>query len=126
MCELSTTWFICMYHSVAADILDTPTKQEENVSQTLLHTVSRKHVIQPGNHSKALCNGLSFNVPLICSSSKRQGPVSKTGLRLSQGLSCFQLKQLKQSLSLVCEPGGKFSVIWLVSSTFPSKKHLYN
>ncbi len=34
-----------------------------NVSQTPLHTVSWKHVVQPGNHSKMLC--VSLNVPLV-------------------------------------------------------------
>ncbi len=42
----------------------------ENVSQTPLHTVSRKHVIQPENHtSKTLGTGVSLNVPLVFSGS---------------------------------------------------------
>ncbi len=40
--------------------IDTPTKQE-NVSETALHTVSRKHVVQPRNRSKTLGTGLSLN-----------------------------------------------------------------
>ncbi len=34
-----------------------------SMSQTLLHTVSRKRVVQPGNRSKTL--GVSLNVPQI-------------------------------------------------------------
>ncbi len=37
----------------------------ENVSQTPLHTVSKKHIVQPGNHSKTLGTGVSLYVPLI-------------------------------------------------------------
>ncbi len=50
---------------VAADCADIwhTHQTRENVSQTLLHTVSRKHVIQPGNRSKTL--GLSLNVPQV-------------------------------------------------------------
>ncbi len=47
-----------------ADIFDTPTKQEKTYLQNLLHTVSRKHVIQPGNRSKTLGTGVSLNLPL--------------------------------------------------------------
>ncbi len=50
---------------VAADCADIwhTLQTRENVYQTLLHTVSRKHVIQPGNRSKTL--GLSLNVPQV-------------------------------------------------------------
>ncbi len=39
----------------------------ENVSQTPLHTVARKHVVQPWNRSKTLGTGVSLNVPLLFS-----------------------------------------------------------
>ncbi len=50
-----------------ADIFETPTIQEKTYLKpccTPLHTVSRKHVVQPGNHSKTLGTGVSLNVPL--------------------------------------------------------------
>ncbi len=62
----------------------------ENISQTPLHTVSRKHAVHPGNRSKTLCTGVSLNVPLtlgvcvsalllfpeICSAHSRRSEVS--------------------------------------------------
>ncbi len=62
-----------------ADIFDTSTKQEKTYikpSSTLLHTVFRKHVIQPGNRSKPLGLNLSLNVPQhSCSHSEKAAPV---------------------------------------------------
>ncbi len=51
-----------------------------NVSQTPLHIVSRKHVVQPGNRSKPLCTGVSLNlaVAFAIASSK-----------LSQSIACM-------------------------------------
>ncbi len=49
-----------------ADIFDTH-QTRENVSQTRtpLHTVSRKHVVQPENRSKMLGTGVNLNVALV-------------------------------------------------------------
>ncbi len=38
---------------------------KENVSESLLHTVSRKHVVQPGNRNKMLGTCVSLNVPQV-------------------------------------------------------------
>ncbi len=37
----------------------------EKVSQTPLHTVYRKHVVQPGNRNKTLGTGVSLNMPQL-------------------------------------------------------------
>ncbi len=62
-CLFNTAWFI---HVAAdwADIFDTPTKQEKT-SQTLLHTVSSKHVVQPGNRSKTLSAVWAWTCPSL-------------------------------------------------------------
>ncbi len=49
----NTAWFIYMLLLM------------RNMSQSPLHTVSRKHVVQPRNHSKTLCTGLSMNVSQV-------------------------------------------------------------
>ncbi len=60
-CLFNTARFIFIYSSHFWHSHQT----RENVSQTLLHTVSGKHVIQPRNRSKTLSTGVSLNVPQV-------------------------------------------------------------
>ncbi len=63
-CLFNTARFIFIYSSHFWHSHQT----RENVSQTLLHTVSKKHVIQPRNRSKTLGTGVSLNVPQVLQS----------------------------------------------------------
>ncbi len=62
-------YMLCYYKTLMTnDIFDTPTKQEKTYLKpcfTPLHTISRKHVIQPENRSKTLGTGVSLNVPQV-------------------------------------------------------------
>ncbi len=53
-------WFIYVAADWA-DISEHTHQTRENISETPLHTVSRKHVVQPGNRSKTL----GLNVPQV-------------------------------------------------------------
>ncbi len=71
-CLFNTAWFICMLLLIGLIFLTHPTNKKK-VSQTPLHTVSRKHVVQPGNRGKTLGTGVSLNVPLL------KGEIDKLG-----------------------------------------------
>ncbi|ROL44119.1 hypothetical protein DPX16_15612 [Anabarilius grahami] len=47
---------------IGLTFLTHPPNKRKRISNPL-HTVSRKHVVQPGNRSKTLRTGLSLNVP---------------------------------------------------------------
>ncbi len=71
-------------------------KTTENVSQTLLHTVSRKHVVQPLKRSKTLGTGVSLNVPLPWCHERR--PIILEGRSFSR----FRLKIMKANAFFYC------------------------
>ncbi len=57
MCYVTINTFIYMLLLIGLTFLTHP------LSQTMLHTVSRKHVVQPGNRSKTFGTVVSLNVP---------------------------------------------------------------
>ncbi len=62
LCEL---WYSVVYIHIAADwTFHTPPPNKRKLTQTLLHTASMKHVVQPRNSSKTLGTGVNLNVPL--------------------------------------------------------------
>ncbi len=63
-CLFNTAWFIYMLLLIGLTFL-THRPNKRKVSQTPLHTVSRKHLVQPRNRSKTLGTGVSLNVPLM-------------------------------------------------------------
>ncbi len=62
-CLFNTAWFIHMLLLIGLTSLTHPPNKRK-LSQTPLHTVSSKHVVQPGNRSQTLCTDVNLNVAL--------------------------------------------------------------
>ncbi len=91
---VNTAWFIYMFLLIGLTFLTHPPNKRK-VSQTLLHTVFRKHVVQPGNHSKTLDTVMSLNVPLMKAlfdfrlTNQQKGAFNSTLERKMKLNSCF-------------------------------------